>query len=154
MQLERLIEASGVQAQRDRAQLARVFVFEIEGGGHMPRASASPAAMSALRLNSTTSPPPAPSGARCPLKHVHMTWGDEVLRHSVDADLEPDARAEMAVGELGYWPPGNAFCISSVRRPPATGDAPVAASPVNVLGRVIGDATMFRAVRAGDRDTD
>lgn len=28
MQLERLIEASGVQAQRDRAQLARVFVFE------------------------------------------------------------------------------------------------------------------------------
>ncbi len=87
-----------------------------------------------------------------PIEARAMTWGDEVyFGIPVDADLEPDARAEMAVGELGYWPPGNAFCIFFGPTPASNGDAPVAASPVNVLGRVIGDATMFRAVRAGDK---
>jgi uncharacterized protein len=56
----------------------------------------------------------------------------------------------MAIGELGYWPPGNAFCIFFGPTPASSGDAPVAASPVNILGRVIGDATVFRAVRGGD----
>lgn len=86
-----------------------------------------------------------------PIEARAMTWGDEVyFGIPVDADLEPDARAEMAVGELGYWPPGNAFCIFFGPTPASSGDAPVAASPVNVLGLVIGDATMFRAVRGGD----
>ena len=78
------------------------------------------------------------------------TWGDEVY-FSIPVYLEqaPDARAEMAVGELAYWPAGNAFCIFFGRTPASSGEAPVAASPVNVLGKVLGDATVFRAVRSG-----
>jgi hypothetical protein len=79
------------------------------------------------------------------------TWGDEVyFAIPVEMDLEPDARAEVSVGELGYWPTGNAFCIFFGPTPASRGDTPVAASPVNILGRVLGDATAFRAVRSGD----
>ena len=78
-------------------------------------------------------------------------WGEEIyfsipVRH----EQALDARADMAVGELGYWPPGSAFCIFFGRTPASTGDEPRAASPVNPIGRVLGDATAFGAVRDGE----
>jgi hypothetical protein len=79
-------------------------------------------------------------------------WGDEVYFDiPVAADQEPDARAEVAAGELGYWPVGHAFCIFFGPTPASVDDRPRAASPVNILGRVLGDATQLRAVRSGDR---
>jgi hypothetical protein len=53
------------------------------------------------------------------------------------------------VGELGYWPPGSAFCIFFGPTPASVDDQPQAASPVNVLGRIEGDAAAFRSVRDG-----
>jgi hypothetical protein len=86
-----------------------------------------------------------------PIEARAMTWGDEVYFDiPVEMGLEPDARAEMVVGELGYWPTGNAFCIFFGPTPASSGNTPVAASPVNILGRVAGDATVFRGVRFGD----
>jgi hypothetical protein len=78
------------------------------------------------------------------------TWGDEVyFTIPVRAEEEPDARADVAVGELGYWPLGSAFCIFFGPTPASDGSAPRAASPVNILGRVLGDATEFRQVPGG-----
>lgn len=78
------------------------------------------------------------------------TWGDEIyFRIPVKMEAAPDARAEVEVGELGYWPQGQAFCIFFGRTPASTDDKPRAASPVNVVGRVIGDPTAFRKVPAG-----
>ena len=57
----------------------------------------------------------------------------------------------MEVGDLGYWPPGQAFCLFFGPTPASHGDEPRAASPVNVFGKVEGDATRFRAVRDGAR---
>lgn len=86
-----------------------------------------------------------------PIEARANTWGDEVyFGIPVEASLEPGARAEMAVGELGYWPAGSAFCIFFGPTPASSGDTPVAASPVNVLGKTVDDATALRAVRAGD----
>lgn len=79
------------------------------------------------------------------------TWGDEIyFSIPVEDDLADEARADMAVGELGYWPPGSALCIFFGPTPASTSDAPRAASPVNPLGAVQGDATVFRSVRDGD----
>lgn len=79
-------------------------------------------------------------------------WGDEIyFALPVIAGEEPDARAEMAVGELGYWPPGNAFCIFFGPTPVSRGAEPRAYSRVNVLGRIDGDATRFGAVSQGAR---
>jgi hypothetical protein len=78
------------------------------------------------------------------------TWGDEIyFEIPVRAEQSPDARADVEVGELGYWPVGHAFCIFFGPTPVSSGDEPRAASPVNILGRVLGDATALRQVPAG-----
>jgi hypothetical protein len=78
------------------------------------------------------------------------TWGDEIyFEIPVQAEQAPDARADVEVGELGYWPVGKAFCIFFGPTPVSTSEKPRAASPVNVVGRVMGDATAFREVAAG-----
>jgi hypothetical protein len=85
-----------------------------------------------------------------PIEGRAHTWGDEIyVEIPVVASQESDARAAMQVGELGYWPVGTAFCIFFGPTPASTGDQPRAYSPVNVLGRVVGDATAFRAVPDG-----
>ncbi|MCL4833753.1 MAG: hypothetical protein KJZ86_15020 [Caldilineaceae bacterium] len=79
-------------------------------------------------------------------------WGDEIyFSIPVDADEKPDARAEVEVGTIAFWPPGNAFCIFWGPTPASRGQQPMAASPVNVLGKVEGDATQFGRVSSGVR---
>jgi hypothetical protein len=48
---------------------------------------------------------------------------------------------------------GSAFCIFFGLTPASDGPEPRAASPVNILGRVLGDATEFRQVRSGEKVT-
>jgi len=64
-------------------------------------------------------------------------WGDEIyFGIPVQIPLEADAKAEVSVGDLGYWPNMPAFCIFFGPTPASKGDTPVAASPVNVFGRL------------------
>ncbi|RME54153.1 MAG: hypothetical protein D6790_17005 [Caldilineae bacterium] len=85
-----------------------------------------------------------------PIQARANRWGDEIyFSIPVDAEESPDARAQVEVGEIAYWPPGSAFCIFWGPTPASSGAQPVAASPVNVVGRVLGDATQFRAVPSG-----
>lgn len=85
-----------------------------------------------------------------PIEGRANVWGDEIYFEIPVAEEEaPDARAEVEVGELGYWPVGQAFCIFYGPTPVSRGDKPRAYSPVNILGQITGDATVFRAVRGG-----
>jgi hypothetical protein len=87
-----------------------------------------------------------------PIEARGNTWGDEIyFSIPVDAKQEKGARDLVAVGELGYWPPGTAFCIFFGRTPASTDERPRAASPVNIIGAVRGDATVFRAAGSGTR---
>ena len=87
-----------------------------------------------------------------PIEARGSTWGDEIyFSIPVEAAQAKDARDLVSVGELGYWPPGTAFCIFYGRTPASTDDRPRAASPVNIIGKVVGDATAFRAVSSGAR---
>lgn len=84
-----------------------------------------------------------------PIRGQASTWGDEIyFAIPVDAD-EDDARTVVNVGDLAYWPPGSAFCIFFGPTPASRGGEIRPASPVNVVGRVEGDATVFRQVRDG-----
>lgn len=67
----------------------------------------------------------------------------------MSVEESPDARLDMEVGELAYWPPGNAFCIFFGRTPASTEEAPRAASNVNPVGRILGEATLLTRVEAG-----
>jgi hypothetical protein len=85
-----------------------------------------------------------------PITGQANTWGDEIyFEVPVQAGQEPDARQDVEVGELGYWPVGSAFCIFFGPTPVSTGPTPRAYSPVNVVGHVLGDATAFRQVADG-----
>ena len=85
-----------------------------------------------------------------PIEGTANTWGDEIYFNiPVTVPQEPDARAKVEVGELGYWPVGSAFCIFFGSTPASDKDQPIAASPVNVFGHVTGDATLFGEVYQG-----
>jgi hypothetical protein len=84
-----------------------------------------------------------------PLAVPADTWGDEIyFSIPVKAKLE-SPRETVEMGDLGYWPPGSAFCIFFGATPASRGEEIRPASPVNVFGRVVGDAAIFKAVRAG-----
>ena len=86
-----------------------------------------------------------------PIEAKAETWGDEVY-FSIGLDArEESPQAVVEMGDLGYWPPGQAFCIFFGRTPASRGDEIRPASPVNVVGRVTGDARVFTRVRAGTR---
>lgn len=85
-----------------------------------------------------------------PIAGQANTWGDEIyFRIPVQMEEAPDARADVAVGELGYWPRGEAFCVFFGPTPASSDDQPRAASPVNIVGRVLDDPAQFREVPAG-----
>ncbi len=84
-----------------------------------------------------------------PITGVAQTWGDEIY-FSIPLELEPEAPQELvAVGDLGYWPQGPAFCIFFGPTPASRGNEVRPASPVNLLGRVSGDAKVFKRVKPG-----
>ena len=88
-----------------------------------------------------------------PIDAKAETWGDEIY-FGIPVRAEVDgAKAVVALGDLAYWPPGHAFCIYFGPTPASRGDEIRPASPVNVVGRVSGDATVFKKVRAGTRVT-
>jgi len=79
---------------------------------------------------------------RLPLKVRMSRWGDEYygdIGAALGVKGSRDAREEMAVGELAYWPPGNALCLFFGPTPASDGAEPRAASPVNPVGKVTGD---------------
>jgi uncharacterized protein len=84
-----------------------------------------------------------------PLAVAGETWGDEIyFSIPVKAKLEK-ALETVELGDLGYWPPGSAFCIFFGPTPMSRGNEIRPASPVNVFGKIIGDPTVFKKVRAG-----
>jgi uncharacterized protein len=85
-----------------------------------------------------------------PLSVSGSTWGDEIY-FTIPVGLGEDAaQAIVGMGDLGYWPPGKAFCIFFGPTPASTGSEIRPASPVNVFGKLEGDATAFKAVRSGE----
>ena len=84
-----------------------------------------------------------------PLAVPGQTWGDEIY-FSVPIKAKPESpRETVDLGDLAYWPSGSAFCIFFGPTPASRGREIRPASPVSVFGRVIGDATVFTAVRSG-----
>jgi hypothetical protein len=77
-------------------------------------------------------------------------WGDEIyFEIPVSAKLSPDAREDVQVGELGYWPVGSAFCVFFGPTPASTSSEPRAASPVNIVGKTVGDPSTLRQAASG-----
>jgi hypothetical protein len=86
-----------------------------------------------------------------PLEGRVNRWGDEIYFETpVDVAPAADARADLHVGDLAYWPPGQAFCIFWGPTPASLGSEPRAASPVNVFGRIEQTPEDLGSVRDGE----
>jgi hypothetical protein len=79
------------------------------------------------------------------------TWGKEIyFTVPVICDLEKSSRSTLEVGELGYYPPMQAFCIFFGPTPMSSNGKPQAADNVNVFGRIIGSAEEFNRLKTGE----
>jgi uncharacterized protein len=88
-----------------------------------------------------------------PIEARAETWGDEIY-FGIGLSLAGESPKEVvAMGDLAYWPPGQAFCIFFGPTPMSQGNEIRPASAVNVVGRVVGDVRGFKKVRAGSRVT-
>jgi hypothetical protein len=82
-----------------------------------------------------------------PIKTSFNTWGDEIyFAIPVTASVDEFAQEVVEIGDLGYWPPGKAFCIFFGQTPASRPGKIMPASAVNMLGKVLGDATEFKSV--------
>ncbi len=89
--------------------------------------------------------------ARLPARSSAMLWGEEVyFEVPFHHDAEPGARADVAVGDVAFWPEGDCLCLFFGRTPASRGDSPRAASPVNVFARLTTDPLVLARVKEGE----
>ena len=81
-----------------------------------------------------------------PFECAFNTWGDEIYFATPVQHGPEDPRETVEINDLGYWPPGKAFCIFYGQTPVGDGEEIRPASPVNLIGKVLGDATALKAV--------
>jgi hypothetical protein len=83
-----------------------------------------------------------------PIEARPNVWGDEFYcTIQVNMPLDETATTRIAVGDIGFWPPGNALAIFFGPTPMSSGPDPVPASDVNMVGKIIGDATSLRKAK-------
>ena len=83
-----------------------------------------------------------------PLDAKPNEWGDEFyFEIPVIMPLDESATTKVSIGDIGYWPPGNALAIFFGPTPMSKGPEPVPASEVNLVGRITSDATLLRGAK-------
>lgn len=88
-------------------------------------------------------------GAAAPFEAVAHRWGEEIYFGTAVSDDETEASAAtVELGEVGYWPPGQALCLFFGTTPLSVGDEIRPASPVARVGRLEGGAATFGALTA------
>lgn len=86
-----------------------------------------------------------------PIEKHGSTWGDEIYFPIPVKAQEEDAQGVVEEGDIAYWPPGNAFCIFFGPTPASRGGEIRPASPVNVVGKLLGDPKEFKKVSNGEK---
>ena len=85
-----------------------------------------------------------------PVRGVVNTWGDEIyFPIPVQRELEKGQEV-VREGDLGYWPPGHAFCIFFGQTPISGSGEVRPASPVCIIGNVLDDIEILKEISSGD----
>ncbi len=87
-----------------------------------------------------------------PLEAEVREWGDEFY-FPIPVVCEPDETftREVRVGDIGYWPPGQALALFFGPTPASTGPDPVPAREVNLVGRILDDPSQLRQAKGVSR---
>ncbi len=85
-----------------------------------------------------------------PIRTGADTWGNEIY-FAIPVKLKQEKGQDVVnMGDLAYWPNGNAFCIFFGPTPLSHGSQIRPASAVTVFGKVNGDATLLRKYQDGE----
>ena len=85
--------------------------------------------------------------AALPVEAAINTWGEEFyFKLPGVKDYRETATTQVKVGDVAYWGAGQVLAIFFGRTPMSMGSDPVPADRVNVIGRILGDASQFRRV--------
>jgi len=86
-----------------------------------------------------------------PIQAKVNTWGEEIY-FAIPVKMGPEeAKDVVKEGDLGYWPQGSGFCIFFGKTPISTESEIRPASPVNLIGRLLGDPKEWRKVSDGEK---
>ena len=89
---------------------------------------------------------------KLPVDAILNEWGDEFyFAIPVKLPLDATATGKVKIGDIGYWPPGQALAIFFGPTPMSTGPDPVPASEVNLVGRIVGDALLLNKAKGAAR---
>ena len=70
-------------------------------------------------------------------------WGEELYGEIPVSLGRENSQLDCEVGDVGYWPDGNGFCIFFGPTPASKDEKPRAASPVNIFAKIEGDPKIF-----------
>ncbi len=83
--------------------------------------------------------------AALPVESAFHTWGEEFYFPIPGVkDNRETATTQVKVGDLAFWGVGGMLAIFFGRTPMSLGPDPVPADRVNVIGKIVGDATALR----------
>lgn len=86
-----------------------------------------------------------------PISNTTNIWGDEIY-FSIDVhDDEINAKEIVELGDVGFWPPGNAFCLFFGLTPLSQKDEIKPASPINVVGKLKGNVDILKSIKNGEK---
>ena len=86
-----------------------------------------------------------------PITNAVNIWGDEIYFPVDINDEEIGAKEIVELGDIGYWPPGNAFCLFFGLTPLSQGDEIRPASPINIIGKIKSDINILKSVKSGEK---
>ena len=84
-----------------------------------------------------------------PIEASANLWGQEIYFRIPIAAGGESAQEVVDMGDLGYWPPGSAFCMFFGPTPASEADEIRPASSVTVIGKMRGDLGMLKGVPSG-----
>jgi hypothetical protein len=90
--------------------------------------------------------------AALPIESSFHAWGEEFyFKLPGIKDHRETATTQVNVGDVAFWGAGEMLTIFFGRTPMSTGPDPVPADRVNVIGKILGDATMLRQAMGATR---
>jgi hypothetical protein len=85
--------------------------------------------------------------AALPVESPVNTWGEEFYCKLAGVkDHRETATNHVKVGDVAFWGAGQVLAIFFGRTPMSMGQDPVPADRVNIIGHILGDASVLRRV--------
>ena len=88
---------------------------------------------------------------RLPIESKVKTWGDEIYFDTGITAPSKGGTLDVNIGDISYWPEGKCLCIFFGPTAASSGDKPVPASEVVVVGKTSAKPELLRKVKSGTK---